>query len=269
MSDLQRGRAAALPYEQLEPHFFRRVETFMNSALEPSDQAQLDKSHGSVRAMFSDIAGRYDFLNHLLSANQDKRWRRRAIQLLKPKAAHRVLDLCCGTGDLSFECQKQQPQCEVFGADFAVPMLQIAQTKDAHQIPFLAGDALRLPFGDNVFDSSIVAFGARNFEDTERGLREMQRVVKSGGKVLVLEFMRPTSPLLRHGFGFFFKRILPVVGKIVSRHGAAYNYLPASVDGFYNRREFENLLRQVGLQDVRSWDLSGGIATIFIARKAV
>ncbi len=231
------------------------------------EKSQLDKSHGSVRAMFSDIAGRYDFLNHLLSANQDKRWRRRAIRLLNPKAHHRVLDLCCGTGDLAFECARQQPQCEIIGTDFAVPMLQIAREKDNGKTPFLAGDALNLPFADAVFDAAIVAFGARNFEDTQRGLREMQRVTKSGGKVLVLEFMRPTSPLLVYGFGLFFKRVLPLIGKIVSRHGNAYDYLPASVDGFYNRREFETLMRQTGLRDVRSWDLSGGIATIFIARK--
>lgn len=227
----------------------------------------LDKSHSSVRAMFSDIAGRYDFLNHLLSANQDKFWRRRAIRLLAPKAGNRVLDLCCGTGDLGFECAKQQPNCEIIGADFALPMLEIAREKATKPIGFLAGDALNLPFGDATFDSAMVGFGARNFENTERGLREMQRVVKGGGKVLVLEFMRPTSPLLRYGFGIFFKRILPIVGKIVSRHGSAYNYLPASVDGFYNRREFENLMRKTGLCDVRSWDLSGGVATIFLARK--
>jgi demethylmenaquinone methyltransferase/2-methoxy-6-polyprenyl-1,4-benzoquinol methylase len=228
---------------------------------------ELDKSHGNVRAMFSDIADRYDFLNHLLSANQDKRWRQRAIALLSPRKEDRVLDLCCGTGDLAFECACQQPQCHIIGADFALPMLHIARRKN-DQIPFLAGDALHLPFADATFEASMVAFGARNFEDTERGLREMQRVTKSGGKVLVLEFMRPTAPLLRHGFGLFFKHVLPVIGKIVSRHQEAYNYLPASVDGFYSRREFEILMRQIGLCDVRSWNLSGGIATIFIARKS-
>lgn len=269
----------------MEPLAFPLVQTFMNLAPQPPleldqtqidksqldqtqlDKSQLDKSHGSVRAMFSGIAGRYDFLNHLLSANQDKRWRRRAIRLLAPQKGNRVLDLCCGTGDLSIECARQQPQCRVVGADFALPMLQIALQKSPAKIPFLAGDALHLPFADATFEAAIVAFGARNFEDTERGLREMQRVTKSSGKVLILEFMRPTSPLLRRGFGVFFKHILPLIGKIVSRHQQAYNYLPASVDGFYSRREFEILMRKVGLRDVRSWNLSGGIATVFIARK--
>ncbi len=217
--------------------------------------------------MFSDIASRYDFLNHLLSANQDKRWRRRAIRLLSPKVRYRVLDLCCGTGDLGLECVKQQPKCKVIGADFALPMLEIARRK-GDAIPFLAGDALQLPFADATFNCVMVGFGARNFEDTERGLREMKRVTKSGGKILVLEFMRPTSPLIRSGFGVFFKHVLPLIGKIVSRHKDAYNYLPASVDGFYTRREFETLMRHIGLRDVRSWNLNGGIATIFLARKA-
>jgi demethylmenaquinone methyltransferase/2-methoxy-6-polyprenyl-1,4-benzoquinol methylase len=232
---------------------------------DPQTETSLDKSGASVRAMFSDIAGRYDFLNHLLSANRDRRWRRRAIKLLNPKAEHRVLDLCCGTGDLAIECYRQQPRAEIIGADFAQPMLQIASGKSP--LPFTAADALRLPFRDAAFDSVIDAFGVRNFENTRLGLEEMARVVKPAGRVLVLEFMRPTSPLLKFGFGVFFKHILPIVGKLISRHNAAYNYLPSSVDEFYTRREFEKLMREVGLKDVRSWDLDGGIATIFIARK--
>lgn len=230
-----------------------------------TDNSPLDKSGQSVRAMFSDIAARYDFLNHLLSGNQDRRWRRRAIRLLHPRAKDRVLDLCCGTGDLAIECLRQQPQCEIIGADFAVPMLQIASEKS--RLPFATADALNLPFRDATFDSVIDAFGVRNFQDTRAGLREMTRVAKHDGHVLVLEFMRPTSVVLKFGFGVFFKRVLPIVGKAISRHCGAYSYLPASVDEFYSRREFEQLMREVGLRDVRSWDLNGGIATIFIARK--
>ena len=234
---------------------------------------EIDKSGHSVRAMFSAIAGRYDFLNHLLSANQDKRWRRRAIPLLSARRGQIILDSCCGTGDLAIECLCQQPHCHVIGADFAVPMLEIAQSKirnpqSAIRNPrFLAGDALRLPFADATFDAVMVAFGARNFENTQSGLREMQRVVKPGGRVLVLEFMRPTSPLLQRGFGLFFNRVLPVVGRLISGHDAAYKYLPSSVEGFYTRREFEKLLRQTGFINVRSFDYSGGIATSFIATK--
>lgn len=229
---------------------------------------EIDKSGASVRAMFSAIAGRYDLLNHLLSANQDKRWRRRAVRLLTPRRGERILDLCCGTGDLAFECLRQQSYCHITGADFALPMLQIANGKQARSTAqFLAGDALRLPFADATFDAAMVAFGVRNFEDTEIGLREMQRALKPGGRILVLEFMRPTSDFVQRGFGVFFKKILPVIGKVVSRHSSAYNYLPASVNEFYTRREFEQLLRRVGLSKVRSFDYSGGIATAFIGHK--
>jgi demethylmenaquinone methyltransferase/2-methoxy-6-polyprenyl-1,4-benzoquinol methylase len=236
-------------------------------------QSAIDKSGQSVRAMFSAIAGRYDLLNHLLSANQDKRWRRRAVRLLTPRRGECILDLCCGTGDLAFECARRQPACRVIGADFAVPMLHIADRKTnpqsaIHNPQFTAGDALRLPFGNQTFDAVMVAFGVRNFEDTAAGLREMHRVLKPGGRVLILEFMRPTSVLLQRGFGLFFKHVLPRVGRLISRHGFAYNYLPASVEGFYTRREFEALLRSSGFGNVRSFDYSGGIATSFIAHKS-
>ncbi|MDQ3813935.1 MAG: bifunctional demethylmenaquinone methyltransferase/2-methoxy-6-polyprenyl-1,4-benzoquinol methylase UbiE [Armatimonadota bacterium] len=234
---------------------------------------EIDKSGQSVRAMFSAIAGRYDFLNHLLSANQDKRWRRRAIRLLTPRRGERILDLCCGTGDLAIGCARRQPACSLIGVDFAVPMLHIARQKfdprSSILAPrFVAGDALRLPFPDGTFDAVMVAFGVRNFEDTAAGLREMHRVLKPGGRVLILEFMRPTSLLLQRGFGLFFKHVLPHVGRFVSRHGSAYNYLPASVEGFYTRHEFARLLRQTGFGNVRSFDYSGGIATSFIAVKS-
>jgi demethylmenaquinone methyltransferase/2-methoxy-6-polyprenyl-1,4-benzoquinol methylase len=229
----------------------------------------LDKSGTSVRAMFSSIATRYDFLNHLLSGNQDKRWRRRAIRLLCPRAGETILDACCGTGDLSLEIIRQQPRSRVIGTDFAVPMLHLAADKNvvgSDRTPqFLAADTLNLPFPDARFDAATVAFGARNFEDTARGLDELRRVLRPGGRLMILEFMRPTNPLLIHGFGLFFKRVLPLVGKAISKHNAAYNYLPASVEGFYSRGEFEALLRKCGFSNIRSFDYNGGIATAFIA----
>jgi len=237
-------------------------------------QSTIDKSGQSVRAMFSAIAGRYDLLNHLLSANQDKQWRRRAVRLLTPRRGECILDLCCGTGDLAIECSRRQPACRVIGADFAVPMLHLANAKrvdpqSAIRNPqYLGADALRLPFPDATFDAVMVAFGARNFEDTAAGLREMRRVVKPGGRVLILEFMRPTSVLLQRSFGLFFKHVLPRVGRLISRHGFAYNYLPASVEGFYTRREFTQLLRKTGFTNARSFDYSGGIASSFIAVKS-
>ena len=217
--------------------------------------------------MFCDIAHRYDFLNHLLSGNQDVRWRKRAVRLLGVKSGQRVLDLCCGTGDLSFEILRRQPHCTMVSGDFALPMLEIAQAKNtSRQSQLVNADALNLPFGDAAFDVATVAFGARNFEDTESGLREMHRVLQPGGKLLVLEFMRPQSSLVQKGFAAF-NLVLSPIGKAVSGHPTAYSYLPQSVGGFYTRGEFGNLLRQVGFRDVRKFEHSGGVATSFIARK--
>ena len=228
----------------------------------------VDKSSGAVRAMFGDIAGRYDYLNHLLSANQDRRWRRRAIKVLSPREDDCILDLCCGTGDLAFECLQQQPKCRVIGADFAVPMLELAKSKTQNhlQSTFMAGDALHLPFETATFDKVMVAFGARNFENTEAGLREMQRVLKPGGKVLVLEFMRPTFLPLRLGASAF-NSVLAPIGRNVSGHASAYNYLPQSIGGFYTREEFTRLLKLIGFTNVRAFDCMAGVATALIAHK--
>jgi demethylmenaquinone methyltransferase/2-methoxy-6-polyprenyl-1,4-benzoquinol methylase len=233
----------------------------------------VDKESSTVRAMFTAIAPRYDLLNHLLSANQDVRWRRRAVTQLGIRRGELVLDLCCGTGDLGLECLRQQPRCRVIGADFALPMLSIAQEKrvpgSGFRVPvFAAADALRLPFTDATFDVITIGFGARNFENTEAGLREMARVLKPGGRVLILEFMRPASPLVRRGFALFFKGVLPLIGRLISQHGWAYNYLPESVDAFYTRREFEMLLRQTGFESGRSFDFNLGGVTSFLARKS-
>jgi demethylmenaquinone methyltransferase/2-methoxy-6-polyprenyl-1,4-benzoquinol methylase len=227
----------------------------------------LDKSSQSVRAMFSSIAARYDLLNHLLSCNQDKRWRRRAVRLLSPRKHQRVLDLCCGTGDLGLECLRQQPGCQVVGADFALPMLKLAADKSTSPL-WLAADALHSPFADHAFDAAMVGFGVRNFEDTRAGLCEIERVLKPGGRLLVLEFMRPTVPaFLQNTFSIWSRQMLPRIGAAVSKHGGAYSYLPASVHGFLTRREFEALLRDIGFTNVRSFNYSGGIATAVIAHK--
>ncbi len=220
--------------------------------------------------MFSDIAGSYDFLNHLLSGNQDARWRRRAAHLLGVRRGQRILDLCCGTGDLSFQIQKQQPCCEIVSADFALPMLQLAQKKKVklknETLQIVNADALNLPFAGASFDVATVSFGARNFENTETGLRELHRVLKPGGKLLILEFMRPPSMILQKGFSAF-NLVLSPIGRAISGHPTAYSYLPQSVDGFYTRAEFADLLQTVGFCDVRKWEHSAGVATSFLSRK--
>lgn len=222
--------------------------------------------------MFGDIAHRYDLLNRLLSGCQDVRWRRRAVRLLSVRRDWRVLDLCCGTGDLSFEIARQQPRCQVVSADFALPMLELAarktMRKTAAKTPMLwtNADALHLPFADASFDAATVAFGVRNFEDTEAGLRELHRVLRSGGKLLILEFMRPQFPLLQKGFGAFNLLFSPV-GRLISRHPTAYSYLPHSIDGFYKRSEFAELLQQFGFGELRKFEHSAGVATSFLVRK--
>lgn len=221
--------------------------------------------------MFGDIAHRYDLLNRLLSGCQDIRWRRRAVSVLGVRRGWRVLDLCCGTGDLSFEIARQQPRCQVISADFAFPMLELARQKtESRRIgkppAWMNADALRLPFADAGFDAATVAFGVRNFEDTQAGLRELHRVLRPGGKLLVLEFMRPQMPLIQKGFGAF-NLLLSPLGRAISRHPTAYSYLPQSVDGFYTREEFAKLLLQVGFGELRKFEHSAGIATSFLARK--
>jgi demethylmenaquinone methyltransferase/2-methoxy-6-polyprenyl-1,4-benzoquinol methylase len=247
------------------PHEARKI----NSNLDAEPDAELDKSGASVRAMFSAIARTYDTLNHGLSLNLDRRWRRRAVSLLSPRANQRILDLCCGTGDLSLEIARRSPSSHVVGLDFALPMLRLALPKSraiGREIPFVAGDALRLPLRDSCFDAVAVAFGARNFESTRLGIEEAARVLKPGGKLLVLEFMRPSSPLVRRFFGGF-NAILAPIGKVVSGHPSAYKYLPQSVGGFYTRDEFARLLRECGFTNVRSFDYALGVSTAFVAEK--
>lgn len=227
---------------------------------------QPDKSSAAVQAMFDDIAHSYDLLNGLLSANQDKLWRHRAVKRLNVRRGERVLDLCCGTGALSRELARQAPGAQVVGADFSAKMLDIARRDSNPKIEYVEADALNLPFQSEEFDALSVAFGVRNFEDTRLGLREMNRVLKLGGRLLVLEFMRPTSPMLAQFFGLF-NMLLAPVGRTVSHHATAYNYLPQSVGGFYSRREFELLLCEEGFGNVRSFNHTFGVATAFLAQK--
>ena len=230
----------------------------------PQTLMSLDKSPSAVSQMFGDIAPTYDLLNHLLSAGQDMRWRQQAVARLCPRRGETVLDLCCGTGDLTREIVRRQPNCAVVGADFALPMLRGAQLKNLPAL--VAADALKLPFADAAFDAVAVAFGARNFADTRAGMAEMFRVSKPGGRVLVLEFMRPTSSLVARGAGAS-NLVLAPLGRAVSGHDSAYRYLPQSIDGFFTRREFETLMREVGWREVRSFDHLLGVATSFVGVK--
>jgi len=229
------------------------------------------KDHaGSVREMFSTIASRYDLLNHLLSANVDKRWRRIVATRVRDKLASnssRVLDVACGTGDLSLTLF-EITGARVVGTDFCRPMLTIAAGKMSGRIPLIEGDALDLPFRDGTFDAATIAFGLRNLSNVEKGLAELSRVVKPGGWVAVLEFSRPTNAILRPLFNLYFRKLLPWMGGVISGSRSAYSYLPASVQKFPDQSQLLLLMQQVGLDQVGYENLTGGIAALHLGRRS-
>ncbi len=212
-----------------------------------------------VREMFSQIAPRYDLLNHLLSFQLDRIWRKRTAKLLRPvleQGDARVLDLCCGTGDLAFELARSG-QARVIGADFAHPMLVRAREKSTSQaglssnaapriLPFLEADALRLPFAGQSFDLVTTAFGFRNLANYEAGLREIHRVLKPGGTIAILEFTEPPDTFLGNIYRWYFRRVLPRIGAVLSGDSAAYTYLPNSVSRFFRPAELSSLISSAG-----------------------
>lgn len=220
-----------------------------------------------VRAMFAEIAPRYDFLNHALSLNIDRRWRRFVIRrlgdaLARPDAI--ALDLCCGTADLAIALGARVP---TLGLDFCRPMLARGSDKlsgYACPVMLVEGDALKVPALDETFDIVTIAFGLRNLESAEEGLREIYRLLKSGGRAAVLEFSRPVIPVFRGLFNYYFTRILPLLGNAVSGSGFAYQYLPESVQDFPHQEALADLMRGVGFSNVRYYNLSGGVAALHL-----
>ena len=219
--------------------------------------------------MFSGIAGRYDLLNHVLSINIDKRWRRAVRRILEDVLARPdavVLDVACGTGDLSLELA-QNANARVVGSDFCHPMLAIARTKTGRSgltVPYIEGDALKLPFADASFDALTIAFGLRNLANFEDGLRELNRVLKPGGKIVVLEFSSPVIPGFRALFNFYFTSVLPRLGGAVSGSRDAYEYLPDSVRKFPDQKGLVELMKRAGFSSVEYSNLTGGIAAIHV-----
>jgi demethylmenaquinone methyltransferase/2-methoxy-6-polyprenyl-1,4-benzoquinol methylase len=221
-----------------------------------------------VRAMFSDIAPRYDLLNHLLSLNIDKRWRRRAIQSLDwQRAASGVfVDLCAGTLDVSAMLARQPGFAgQVLAADFAEPMLRAGRQKVAGTtVDPAVADALSLPLRDASCDGAIVAFGVRNLADLDAGLREVARVLKPGARYVILEFSTPRIPLVRSLYALYFNVLLPRIGGMISGNRAAYRYLPASVAHFPGEAELADRMRRAGFREVRWTSLTFGIAAIHV-----
>jgi len=224
-----------------------------------------------VRRMFNHIAPRYDLLNHLLSANIDRRWRRRLIDHVEGQGARTVLDVATGTADLAILAARRGMP-EITGIDIAEAMLDAGQKKVDREglsdhIRLLEARAEALPFGDGAFDAVMVAFGVRNFENLELGLLEMYRVTRAGGSVAILEFSTPRAFPLRQLYLFYFRHLLPVLGRWVSGVEGAYHYLPDTVLRFPQGTAFVAILEKAGYRDVAARRLSGGIATLYIGRR--
>jgi demethylmenaquinone methyltransferase / 2-methoxy-6-polyprenyl-1,4-benzoquinol methylase len=237
------------------------------------DRSAAENEHANrVREMFAAISPRYDLLNHLLSGNMDKRWRRRVVDRLKGTLGvetAKVLDVACGTGDLALTIF-ESTGARVIGTDFCHPMLEVAAKKVSKakvSIPFVEADALSLPFRDTSFDAVTIAFGLRNLSSSERGLKELLRVLRPGGVLGVLEFSKPLVPGFRRAFQFYFTKILPLLGGIVSGSRSAYQYLPNSVATFPNQKELASLMREAGFWGVEYENLSGGIAALHLGRR--
>jgi demethylmenaquinone methyltransferase/2-methoxy-6-polyprenyl-1,4-benzoquinol methylase len=233
----------------------------------------LSKSPGRIAGMFDAIAGKYDFLNHLLSAGIDRRWRRLAIASLALTGRERVLDLCTGTADLAIAARTATPPAaRVVGIDFAGAMLRVGRAKVetrrlGDRVTLVRGDATRIPVADRSVDAVTVAFGIRNVEDTHAACAEMHRVLVPAGRLAVLEFAVPETSGIRAVYLWYFNRVLPWIGRLVSRHDAAYQYLPASVTAFAPPDTFARVLERAGFTEVRVRPLTFGIVSLFSARR--
>ena len=232
----------------------------------------IDKSGPRVRQMFAEIAPRYDLLNHLLSLGVDRRWRRRTVKLVPPSNDEPVLDVCTGTADLALAYWRAAGgRVPLVGADFCRPMLQIGRAKSRRtraSIALVEADAQRLPFPDDTFQIVSVAFGLRNLSDTDRGLAEMVRVCRPGGRLAVLEFALPRARPLRTLYGWYFHRLLPRIGQALARNRqAAYNYLPASVGLFPQDEALTERIRTAGAAHVQVHRFTFGVATLYVGIK--
>lgn len=234
----------------------------------------VDKSGERVRKMFGEIAPGYDRMNHLLSMNVDRFWRWRTVRALRPQPGQKILDICTGTGDLAIAFSRYtKGKCEVVGSDFCREMLEIGEVKKQKRnidpLTFVHADAQSLPFEDKTFDFVSVAFGLRNVADTDRGLSEMVRVARPGGKIAVLEFSMPRRQPIKGFYQFYFDRILPRIGQLFMRNRSnAYEYLPESVGEFPAYEALAERMKQAGMSTVKFYPYTFGVATLYIGEVA-
>ena len=224
-----------------------------------------------VAEMFNNISHRYDFLNHFLSLGIDILWRKKAVRLIKPFAPKYILDIATGTGDFAIECLSLNPT-KIVGIDISDGMLDVGRKKLKkkalnHKIELLHGDSEKINFPNESFDAITVAFGVRNFEHLEIGLKEMCRVLKPGGVAAILEFSKPRVFPLKQLYNFYFLKVLPSLGKKISSDSAAYTYLPASVQAFPDGQNMVNIIKSCGFNEVKIYTLTGGIASIYLSMK--
>ena len=244
----------------------------MGTRITPYVSPDEEAKKNQVARMFDGIAHRYDFLNHFFSLGIDVLWRKSCIRMLKKEHPQTLLDVATGTADFAIEAVRMGLDVHVSGVDISAGMLEVGREKVAargwnDRIELIQGDSVALPFDDHTFDAYTVAFGVRNFEDLQGGLRDMLRVLKPGAMGLVLEFSKPKHFPIKQVFGLYFKHIMPTVGKWVSKDPSAYTYLPESVQAFPEGEGFLEELRRAGYEDVQAKSLTGGIATIYTGRK--
>ena len=225
-----------------------------------------------VRGMFNDIAPTYDRLNHILSLDIDRLWRRRVVRILRCKGVKHILDMATGTGDLAIDIARKIPQTTIFAADFSSEMLAVARQKIerlglTERITLEECNAENIPLSDGAVEAATVAFGVRNFEHQKEALTEMKRTIKEGGYLIVLEFSNPKCALVRGLYRLYSHYVLPTIGRLVSRHNSAYTYLPDSIDKFAIPEEFVALLQEVGFRNIERRSQSFGIAQIYIAQR--
>ena len=226
-----------------------------------------------VRGMFNDIAPTYDRLNHILSFDIDKLWRKRVVRIIKRLGAKHIMDMATGTGDLAIAKARKIEGSTIYGADFSSEMLAVAKQKIerlglSERISLTECNAENIPLEDEAVDAATVAFGVRNFEHQKEALTEIMRTIRKGGHLIVLEFSNPRCTFVRWCYRFYSHYILSAIGRLVSKHATAYSYLPDSIDKFASPKEFSALLEEVGFDNIKRKSQSFGIAHIYIAHKA-